>query len=206
VALISHVMTAPVHPGALPAPAPGIVAAPARVRRRAVDGTARGLPDRLTGLSPGERAEALSDAVRRATAAVFGHDAGTDLDLEQPFKDFGVDSLTAVELRNHVAGSTGLRLPPTVLFDCPTPAALAERLAEELEAEMSGASEIHRVLDRLAELLPALPDGGAHRDEVDARLRTLVRTPARASGTADDLSTATADEIFELLDSELETP
>ncbi|OKI20316.1 beta-ketoacyl synthase [Streptomyces sp. CB03911] len=183
--------------------------APVRPARRAVQAdavTAAGVKDRLLALSESDRAEALMGVVRRSTAAVFGHQDPAEVDVAQSFKDIGIDSLTAVELRNQVAAATGLRLPPTVLFDCPTPAALVARLQEEVAAELSGASSIHRELDHLESLLALLPGDGAERDEVHARLRTLTSAWARPveSGADTDLASATAEDIFDLLDAELE--
>ncbi|MFF1951131.1 acyltransferase domain-containing protein, partial [Kitasatospora herbaricolor] len=183
--------------------------APVRPARRAVQAdavTAAGVKDRLLALSESDRAEALLGVVRRSTAAVFGHQDPAEVDVAQSFKDIGIDSLTAVELRNQVAAATGLRLPPTVLFDCPTPAALVARLQEEVAAELSGASSIHRELDHLESLLALLPGDGAERDEVHARLRTLTSAWARPveSGADTDLASATAEDIFDLLDAELE--
>ncbi|MFI9248130.1 phosphopantetheine-binding protein [Streptomyces sp. NPDC053086] len=139
---------------------------------------------------------------------VFGHAGPDDVDPAQSFKDIGIDSLTAVELRNQVTAATGLQVPPTVLFDCPTPAALAERLAEEAAAELSGVRELHRELDRLEALLSALPGEGTEREEIHARLHALTGSRERPVDrpAATDLESATAEEIFDLLDAELESP
>ncbi|MDX3113369.1 acyltransferase domain-containing protein, partial [Streptomyces scabiei] len=197
-------------PADLPGPATPRPAPAAHPDRRTVvtePVAAPGARDRLLAQSPDERARTLLDIVRRSTALVFGHPGADDVDPEQSFKDIGIDSLTAVELRNHVTAATGLQVPPTVLFDCPTPAALAARLDEEAAAELSGAPELHRELDRLEALLAVLPGEGTEREEIYARLRALTGSRDEpVDRTADaDLESATAEEIFDLLDAELES-
>ncbi|WP_157431163.1 type I polyketide synthase, partial [Actinomadura macra] len=99
------------------------------VRRRAASGAdAAGLAGRLTGLDEEGRRDLVSQVVRESVAGVLGHRSPTGVAAETNFRDLGFDSLTAVELRNRLAASTGLRLPATLVFDYPTPVTLTEHL------------------------------------------------------------------------------
>jgi acyl carrier protein len=103
-----------------------------RPSRRVAARPTAGLTSRLTGRTDAEQHQLLVDMVRDHAASVLGH-AGTDaIDPDRGLLDLGFDSLTAVELRNRLGTTTGLRLPTTVVFDHPTVTALAERLRHEL--------------------------------------------------------------------------
>ncbi|MFE3329959.1 SDR family NAD(P)-dependent oxidoreductase, partial [Streptomyces sp. NPDC059176] len=93
------------------------------------------LAERISGLEARQRTAALVDLVREQVASVLGHDKTSPVDPERPFKELGLDSLTAVELRNRLCRVTGLRLPRTVVFDQPSPTVLAGYIGAELAGD-----------------------------------------------------------------------
>nr|WP_051834158.1 type I polyketide synthase [Streptomyces sp. NRRL S-646] len=116
----------------------GLAAAPARRTASVADGAEAGesFQTRLTALPRAERETAVLDLVRTQTALVLGHAGADSVEAGRDFRGLGIDSLTAVELRNRLNAATGLRLPATLVFDYPSPQALARHIgAELLDAE-----------------------------------------------------------------------
>ncbi|QIB43049.1 type I polyketide synthase [Streptomyces aureoverticillatus] len=129
-------------------------------RRRATVSAAR--PDagssdwarRTAGLPEGERRRKVTDLVRSTVAAVLGLAGPTAVGSGAAFKDLGMDSLTALELRSRLSAVSGVALSATLVFDHPSPGALVDHLLNEV-AEVGGAE---RAEEQTAAVAPAPQD------------------------------------------------
>ncbi len=159
------------------------------------------------------------ELVRGSVATVLSHDRPEAVDPDRSFKDLGFDSLAAVELRNGLAHATGLRLPATLVFDHPSPGAVARYLLAQVGEVAAPQSPLDATIDRLGALVAEIgADGERHR--VAARLRSLLGSAALAAGGgagavpggggdgvpgSEQLEAATADEIFAFIDREFDS-
>ncbi|MES4904981.1 MULTISPECIES: SDR family NAD(P)-dependent oxidoreductase [unclassified Streptomyces] len=87
---------------------------------------------RLAGLPESEQDRVIGELIRDRIAAVLAHPDPETLELGRTFSQLGLDSLTALELRNAIHEATGVRLPATAVFDYPTPETLVSHLRTEL--------------------------------------------------------------------------
>ncbi|MGW2232032.1 SDR family NAD(P)-dependent oxidoreductase, partial [Streptomyces formicae] len=137
---------------------PAVLSGLVRTTNRRAAGTgadpAGALRGRLAPLTADERERVLLDLVRTQVAMVLGHAGPEAVASGHAFTELGFDSLTAVDLRNRLNAATGLRLPATLVFDYPTPTALAAFVGDELGGES-------------AELVPTIPAAAVAPAEAD---------------------------------------
>jgi hypothetical protein len=114
------------------------------------------LRERLGAMPAHKRLPALLDLVRTHAAGVLGHPGPDEVMPDRAFNELGFDSLSAVGLRNRLVLVTGLKLSASLIFDYPTPRAVADCLAAELAPVENGAEEA-RVEADVRELLVSIP-------------------------------------------------
>ncbi|MFG2578131.1 type I polyketide synthase [Streptomyces solisilvae] len=176
------------------------------------------LAGQLAALPETERERVLLDLVRAAVAAVLGHSGAEAIEAGRAFKDLGFDSLTAVELRNRLGAASGLKLPPSLIFDHPTPTAVAAYLRAGIvpDEAASGASVLED-LDKLETTLTGSAPDNITRARITMRLRSLLvkwdesdgtavaaepaaavpaQAPAKDTVDADQLQSASDEELF----------
>ena len=103
-----------------------------RVPSREAKYGSEGLARRLADAQPHERQDMLLGVVRGEVASILGHPTASAVNPKSSFKQLGFDSLGAVELRNRLTMVTGLRLSATLIFDYPTPTAVASHILVQL--------------------------------------------------------------------------
>ncbi|MEU3256170.1 SDR family NAD(P)-dependent oxidoreductase [Streptomyces sp. NPDC006997] len=215
VRLNSGALRDPSRSGALPLLLRGLVREPARQRTEPTGGGS--LVEQLDRVPEADRSQVVRELVQTHVAAVLGHASASMIDTDSPFKDLGLDSLAAVELRNRLTKATGLRLPTTLVFDHPTPAAVAGLLHDRVGARHDDrASPMDEALKQMEALLASGNEGELAAFEL--RLRSLgnrLRSVLGAMGgtgggrddtlveDVDDLEEVSDDEIFELIDKEI---
>jgi NADP-dependent 3-hydroxy acid dehydrogenase YdfG/acyl carrier protein len=196
--------------GTLPPLWQGLIRSPAtHTAPASVSGTFR---DQLTSLPPDDQDRQILDLIRAQAAAVLGHPASDPVRPAAAFRDLGFDSLTAIELRNRLSTITGLRMPATLVFDHPTPQALATWLRTAITQDQNApapAAPIFTELDSLEVMLSTASPDDLTRVKVTTRLQVLLskwndhQEQAAESEEVSDLESASDDEIISFINKEL---
>ncbi|MGW7325848.1 beta-ketoacyl synthase N-terminal-like domain-containing protein, partial [Streptomyces sp. NPDC054845] len=93
----------------------------------------------LRGRSESEQLDHVLELVRVHAAGVLGYPTTESVTAEHTFKEQGFESVQGIELRNRLRAATGLRLPTTLIYDAPTPLAVARMIRDAAAAEAGGA-------------------------------------------------------------------
>lgn len=118
--------------------------------------------EKLSTLPEHRRLEELTGLLRAEIAQTLGFSAATDVAIDQPFRDMGMDSLMSADFAQRLKKKVGIR-GTTVVFEHPQVDLLAAHLAETLTSQLS----------------PAAPDGES------ARLPEAGLSAGSGIGTAD---------------------
>ena len=190
----------------------------------AVEAAVTTLDGLLTGRSAQEQETLLLEQVRAHASAVLGHRDGRRIEPARTFKELGFDSLMAVELRNRLTTASGRRMPAGLLFNQPTPLAVARylrtRLGPPTTPVTAPAGSLADEVGRLEDLVASAPADRTDLDRTAERLRGLLARcegrsaamvpaasvePTRGDGVRAALLTASAEEIFSFIDREFGT-
>jgi polyketide synthase 12 len=192
---------------AVPALLRGLARVPSR---RARQGVSKSLARSLAGVPEEEREQVALELVRSHVATVLGHASPGGVDEQRAFRELGFDSLTAVELRNRLSTASGLHLSSTIVFDYPTPKALARHLLSEVSGHQSpAAASVDTELGKLERTLASIASEGAERARIVTRLQAFISqlddAPQANGGVAvaETIRSATADEVLDFIDREL---
>ncbi|WP_322861109.1 beta-ketoacyl synthase N-terminal-like domain-containing protein [Mycobacterium europaeum] len=154
------------------------------------------LAERLHALAPADRQRGLVELVCEHVAAVSGHPDGSAIDRDRAFADLGFDSMTGVELRNRLTTATGLALSRTLIFDYPTPAALADHLRQQLFRGEDDRSDE----DKLWSSLRSIPVAELRRTGLLDKLLLLAGGPESVAAepviTGDEIDSLTPDALI----------
>ena len=200
--------------GLAPALLRGLIRLPAK--RGTLAAEPGGLARRVADAPASEREGIVLELVRADVATVLGHAEPGTIDPGRAFSEMGFDSLTAVELRNRLTFTTGLHLTATLIFDYPTPTAVARHLLKKLpiDGAQSGAqagAAVDAELDRLEGLFSGMVEG-IERSRVTMRLQALLSNMSAftqeqtdEATVAEKIQSASAAEVLAFIDEELKS-
>ncbi|WP_169810951.1 acyl carrier protein, partial [Nocardia amikacinitolerans] len=170
------------------------------------------LAQQLLQVIPEQRHGLLLEMVRKHIAEQLHHASSADVKPNRPLQELGFDSLAALQFRNRLNKVTGLQLPTTIVFDHPTPFALAEHLLAMLAppAPELGPAMLAQLGNLETDLL-AIPRTSPYYTRAADRLRRVLRKLSQpdnsdaedSSSPSPGLDAATDSELLDALNAEL---
>ena len=143
---------------------------------------------------------------------MLGYDSPEEIGPEITFKELGFDSLGAVDLRNRLSIATGLELPATLIFNYPTPSALAGYMLEQVSSTADAAPvSVEDGLRQLESALTSEAPSSEERAKIGSRLRALAvslqasERHEEENDVVERIEGASAAELFELVEREWST-
>jgi acyl transferase domain-containing protein/NAD(P)-dependent dehydrogenase (short-subunit alcohol dehydrogenase family)/acyl carrier protein len=180
-------------------------------KHRVSDRSPGALVERLADAPGEERQEIMLKFLCEELAVVLGHASPETVDPERTFKELGFDSLAVVQLRSRLNAASGLALPATLVFNYPTPSALAcyleEQMAPTVGTRSGSIGDGIRAIER--GLVSQPPEDSVQRARLASRLRAALaqlEADEDQNGNGDlaqQIRTASADELLALCESEL---
>jgi acyl transferase domain-containing protein len=149
----------------------------------------------LHALPPQEQRRQLRELVCGHAAVVLGHPDSHAINPERAFHDLGFDSLIGIQLRNRLTVATGLALSRTLIFDYPTPAALADHLRHQLLHDDGDESDDEKIWS----LLRKIPVRELRRTGLLDQLLSLASGPEKSppdQGVSGDIIDALSPEAL----------
>jgi pimaricinolide synthase PimS1 len=181
----------------------GLVRVPSRQTNAS---TSKAFERRLVAANERERDALVGELVGTEVAAVLGYASSQRVEQGSAFKALGFDSLTALELRNRLGVATGLQLPATLIFDHPTPGAVAQYLLEKIQGDRAGSAvSPDAELANLERRLSEIASDEVSRAKVAGRLHAFLQKldgGEDAVSDDEDIRSATAEEVIELINRE----
>ncbi|MFG2139520.1 type I polyketide synthase [Streptomyces sp. NPDC048650] len=105
-----------------------------------VPGVAEPAPEATPAPVTGVDGRTVLELVQSRTAVVLGAGSAGDVRPGRTFREMGLDSAMTLELRDRLSAATGLNLESTLLYDHPSPAALAAAIGELKAGASTGGS------------------------------------------------------------------
>ncbi|WP_285505353.1 type I polyketide synthase [Actinokineospora sp. NBRC 105648] len=162
---------------------------------RRAEPAAVSLVERVSTLDNIAARQVIRATVTDRVAQVLGFRRGAAVPEDAGLFDIGLDSLTALELRNRLGADVGAALPATLLFDHPNVTALTEHLVSHLVKPEPAFDQ--SLLDTWVKA------AGERPDQLADALRAALSALGEAGSPVFGMGSVSDDELFGVLDQRL---